>query len=233
MSQNNFPLLLLPGLACTADLFADQLATLGADFQISVADPTGFATIEDLAGAILKDAPGEFALAGLSMGGYLAFEIIRQAPERVLRLALLDTNARADTAEKYMLRQDALALVRQGKLDLMTRTTMDLSIAPSRHSDQGLKNRILKMAQDIGPQDWIRQTHAIMGRPDSRPMLSRISCPTIVVVGEQDQLTPPDQAREMAGLIPGAVLHVLADCGHMSTMEQPDQVNRLLSGWLA
>jgi len=226
------PLLLIPGLACTDALFAAQIPRLSRDRQVIIGDHMQHDSMADIAAHILANAPSRFALAGLSMGGYLCFEILRQAPERVERLALLDTSARADTPEKTALRHEALELVAAGKFMAVCHATLELSIARSRHGDTELKQAIIDMAVDTGPDVWAQQIHAIIGRANSVPMLGNITCPTLVVVGDEDQLTPPELAREMAEGIPDAQLNVISDCGHMSTMEKPDQLTGLLQDWL-
>ncbi|MCF6315834.1 MAG: alpha/beta hydrolase [Marinosulfonomonas sp.] len=230
--MSNTPLVMIPGLACTEALFADQVTVLAQGREVIIGDHMRHDNMADIAAHILAAAPERFALAGLSMGGYISLEIIRQAPERVARLALLDTSARADTADKSALRREALGLVAAGKYMAVCHSTLDLSIAASRHGDATLKAAIIDMAVDTGAHVWAMQTRAIIGRADSVPMLGQIACPTLVVVGDEDQLTPPELADEMAGAIAGARLEVIADCGHMSTMERPDQLTGLLQNWL-
>lgn len=227
------PLVLIPGLACTRALFSDQITALEGSRQVIIGDHMQHDTMADIAAHILATAPDRFALAGLSMGGYISLEIIRQAPERVVRLALLDTSARADTDEKIALRHEALDLTAAGKFMAVCHATLDLSIAASRHTDGQLKAAIIEMATDTGAKVWAQQVRAIIGRKDSVGLLGEISCPTLVVVGDEDQLTPPELAVEMADGIAGARLEVIADCGHMSTMEKPDQLTGLLQDWLA
>ena len=230
--MSNTPLVLIPGLACTADLFEGQIAALERERDVIIGDHMHHDTMPEIATHILVNAPERFALAGLSMGGYIALEIMRQAPERVSRLALMDTSARADTPDKTELRLEALELAAAGKFMAVCHSTLDLSIATSRHGDAALKAAIIDMAIETGPDVWAQQTRAIIGRKDSVPLLGSINCPTMVVVGDEDQLTPPDLAREMADGIKDARLEVIADCGHMSTMEKPDQLTGLLQGWL-
>lgn len=229
----NTPLVLIPGLACTETLYAAQIPALEQSREVIIGDHMQHDTMAGIAAHILDAAPARFALAGLSMGGYICFEILRQAPERVERLALLDTSARADTAEKIALRHEALELAAAGKYLAVAYSTLGLSIAKSRHGDTGLKQAIIDMAVATGPQVWARQTRAIMAREDSGPMLGAITCPTLVVVGDEDQLTPPELAHEMAENLLNARLEVIAGCGHMSTMERPDHLTRLLQDWLA
>ena len=227
------PLILIPGLSCTKALFAAQIAVLSQTRDVVIGDHMSHDTIPKIATSILANAPPKFALAGLSMGGYISLEIIRQAPERVERLALLDTSARADTPDKIALRGDALKLAAAGKFMAVCHSTLDLSIATSRHRDKALKAAIIDMALDTGADVWAQQTRAIMARQNAVPLLAKIQCPTLVVVGKEDQLTPLELAEEMADGIAGARLEVINDCGHMSTMEKPDQLTGLLQEWLA
>lgn len=231
--MSNTPLVFIPGLACTGALFADQTTALSGPREVIIGDHMRHDTMADIAAHILETAPPRFALAGLSMGGYISLEIMRQAPERVERLALLDTSARADTAEKIAQRNEALQLVAAGKFTAVCRSTLDLSIAKSRHGDAALKAAINQMSADTGADVWAQQVRAIIGRENSVPLLSLISCPTLVVVGGEDQLTPPEWAVEMADGISGARLEVIADCGHMSSMEQPEVINGLLLDWVS
>ncbi len=231
--QESLPLLLIPGLACTKALFFHQIKALEVDYEIVVGNHTGHDSLGAIANSILNNAPERFALAGLSMGGYLSFEILRQAPERVERLALLDTSARGDLIEKADQRRAAIRLAEAGKFEQVCRATLDLSIAKSRRNDFELKREITDMAMDMGVDKWVLQMNALMGRSSSVAVLPYIKCPTLVIVGDEDQLTPRDCAVEMAENIPGARLEVVADCGHMSTMERPDEVTALLREWLA
>ncbi len=226
------PLLLIPGLACTGTLFAHQVEHLSPLREVIVADHTGHDSLGAIANNILKKAPDRFALAGLSMGGYLSFEILRQAPQRVERLALLDTSARGDLAEKAELRRAAIKLAQAGKFEQVCKAFLDLSIAKSRHNDTSLKNAITQMAIDMGADKWILQARSLMARSSSVALLPYVKCPTLVIIGDEDQLTPMDHAVEMADSIPGARLEVIEDCGHMSSMERPEKVNTLLYDWL-
>jgi pimeloyl-ACP methyl ester carboxylesterase len=225
-------LVLVPGLLCTAALWAPQIAALSDIADCTVADHTRHDTMEGIARAILAAAPERFALAGLSMGGYVAFEIVRQAPERVERLALLDTGSRADTPERTAARRDLLATAEREGVAHAQELLMPALIYPARLADKALVETILQMAADTGLEAFQRQEAAIIGRPDNRPLLPGIRCPTLVLVGEQDALTPPALAREIAAGIPGARLEVVPDCGHLSTLERPEAVNSALRAWL-
>jgi len=228
------PLVLVPGLLCDAQLWRAQVEHLADVAETWVADHTRSDTMAGVARDVLADAPfKEFALAGLSMGGYISLEIMRQAPRRVKRLALLDTAARADTPEQTKRRHDFIELAQRGKFLGITDTLMPLLVHPSRLADKPLTDAIRLMAKNVGKDGFIRQQQAIMSRADSRPLLATIKCPALVLCGRQDQLTPLDRHEEMAAGIEGARLEIIEDCGHVSTMEKPGEVNRALRQWLA
>ncbi|MBT5895134.1 MAG: alpha/beta fold hydrolase, partial [Rhodospirillaceae bacterium] len=174
-----------------------------------------------------------FALAGLSFGGYVAFEIMRRASHRVDRLALLDTTARDDDDDRRKLRRNYIKQAQVGRFLGMTDRLISQFIHPDRLADGNLVDAVKKMALDVGRDGFIRQQTAIIGRPDSRRDLGGIECPTLVLVGGQDALTPVARHEEIQAAIPGAELRVIEDCGHLSTMERPDEVNQAMREWLA
>jgi pimeloyl-ACP methyl ester carboxylesterase len=183
---------------------------------------------------VLREAPFEtFALAGLSMGGYVALEMVRQASPRVLKLALLDTSARPDTPEQATRRADFISLAERGRFVGVTDALLPAFVHPSRLGDRELVSTIRTMAKNTGRYAFIRQERAIISRADSRPLLPGIDRPSVVLCGRQDALTPLDRHEEMAAAIPGAVLEVVEDCGHLSTLEKPAEVGRALRRWLA
>ena len=227
-------LVLVPGLLCDAQLWRSQLDSLADIADLWVADHTRSDTMAGVARDVLADAPfKDFALAGLSMGGYVSLEMMRQAPQRVRKLALLDTAARADTPEQTKRRHEFIGLANRGKFLGVTDMLMPLLVHPSRLEETPLTDAIKLMAKNVGKEGFIRQQRAIMSRADSRPLLATIACPTLVLCGRQDQLTPLDRHEEMAAGIQGCRLEVLEDCGHMSTMEKPDEVNHALRQWLS
>jgi pimeloyl-ACP methyl ester carboxylesterase len=224
--------ILIPGLLCTAELFAPQLSALKSHASFSVAEHRNHPTLEGIAASILQAAPPTFALAGLSMGGYIAFEVLRQAPHRVAKLALLDTNSRADRPDQTDSRAALVALARGEGLAAVNKRLLPLLIHQRRLSDAVLCATIDRMAADTGVEAFARQQAAIGARPDNRPFLATIKVPTTIIVGAEDALTPVKVHEEMHGLIAGSTLHVIPDCGHLSTLEQPEAVNALLSAWL-
>jgi pimeloyl-ACP methyl ester carboxylesterase len=225
-------LVLIPGLACTARLFEPQIAALSAGRTIVVADHTQDDSIAAIAARLLREAPGRFDLAGLSMGGYIAMEVMRQAPERVERLALLDTSARPDTTEASQDRKRLIALAEAGRFEEIHSALWPRLVHPDHRDDQALQDIMLGMMRATGAEAYIRQQRAIMARADSRPLLPGTEIPTLVLVGESDAITPPEIAREMAEMIEWASLVVIPEAGHMSTLEQPERVTQALQLWL-
>lgn len=233
MSAKKTPLLLIPGLLCDDALWEHQAINLADIADVTIAqDHTRHDSMMAIAEAILARAPGQFALAGLSMGGYIALEIMRRAPGRVSRLAVLDSNARADTEEQAPRRRGLIELAEKGKFKGVTPRLLPLFLHPDRLDDDEMTHRVMAMAERVGKDAFLRQQHAILGRDDSRPFLHEIEVPTLVLCGRQDALTPLEMSEEIADLIPSARLAVIEDCGHLSTMERPDAVTAELRRWL-
>jgi pimeloyl-ACP methyl ester carboxylesterase len=226
-------LVLIPGLACTSRLFEPQIASLSAERTILVADHTRDDSIPAIAARLLRETPDRFALAGLSMGGYIAMEVMRQAPERVARLALLDTSARPDSVEASQDRERLIALAEAGRFQDIHSKLWPRLVHPDRQADEGLQDIVIGMMRETGAEAYSRQQRAIMARVDSRPLLPGIEIPTLVLVGEGDAITPPEIAREMAEMIEWASLVVVPESGHLSTLEQPERVTQALRLWLA
>ncbi|MEO8103604.1 MAG: alpha/beta hydrolase [Betaproteobacteria bacterium] len=224
-------LLLLPGLLNDARLYQFQVEDLSDLAQSTVGDLTVADTVPELAADVLAHAPQQFALAGLSMGGYVALEIMRQAPERVLGLALLDTSARADTPEATANRRK---LMEQAEVNfqIVLDTLMPKMVHPSRMTYNSIVDTIYSMGHRVGKEVFLRQQRAIMSRIDSRPSLPKINCPTLVLCGREDVITPVDVHEEMVAAIPGAQLIIIEECAHLSAMGQPKQVSEAMRVWL-
>ena len=182
---------------------------------------------------ILERAPQRFALVGFSMGGYIALEIVRQAKDRVMKLALLDTAAAADRPDQTEKRLKNIALTREGKAAEREEALWPLLVHESRLNDETIRSIVKEMHQETGAEAYINQQTAIMGRAESRPLLAELKMKTLIVVGDSDQLTPPAAAQEMHELVAGSKLDIIPNCGHMSTLERPDRVTKLLVEWLA
>jgi len=222
-------LLLLPGLICDERLWRDVAA--GLDTHAVVADLTQDDSIAAMARRTLAAAPARFALAGLSMGGYVAFEIMRQAPERVTHLALFDTSARDDDDARKATRRKGLEMVAQGKFIGVSRGLLGKLLAP-QHMGGELAAEVQAMSERVGSEAYKRQQMAILNRIDSRPSLGAIGVPTLVGVGEDDTMTPPELAEEIAGGIADAELVRFPDSAHLPTMENPAAVVAAMRAWL-
>ncbi len=226
------PILLVPGLNCTAEIYAAQLPALWRFGPVTVASHLAGASMGEIAAAILADAPPRFALAGFSMGGYIAFEMLRQARDRVVALALLDTSARPDAPEAANKRRAAMTLTRQGKYALAVSQSFPNAVHPDHAGHAALKALHMRMAAANGPETYLRHQQAIIDRPDSRPDLAGIAVPTLVLVGDADAITMPEAAREMADGIAGARLVTVPGAGHLTLAEQPDAVTAAMVEWL-
>jgi pimeloyl-ACP methyl ester carboxylesterase len=227
-------LLLLPGLACNAVMWQHQLAVIPPVFNATVTDVhTRFDTVHEMAASLLSEQTGDLILCGASMGGMLAMEVARQAaPGRIRGLALLGTNARPETPEMRQLREAAIVFFEQGRADEVLKFNLTMAFHKSRANDTALLRTYLDFVMAAGAQQLIQQNRAVMARPDARTYLPHVACPTLVLCGDSDQLTPPECSREIAALIPGAELKIIADCGHMLTMERPLEANAALLAWL-
>jgi pimeloyl-ACP methyl ester carboxylesterase len=224
-------LVLVPGLVCDTQVWRHQTRHLGdiADMHVPAVD-TGD-TMEDMAQRVLASAPPRFALAGFSMGGYVALEMLRQAPERVLRLALLDTSARADTSEKSAGRRAAIEAVGQGRYRDVIEGMMPVLLHPDRQTGP-LADFVRTMTDRIGPEVFARRHRAMLTRSDSRDLLRTTNLPVRVICGRQDAMSSLAEHEEMAQLAVGGRWSIIDECGHMSIIEQPHAVSALLRDWL-
>ncbi len=226
------PVVFLPGMMCDARVFAPQIADLSRDHTVVCAPLSSEDRIETMARRVLEGLPEKFALAGLSMGAILAMEVIRTAPRRVTRLALLDTNPAAETPEVAAKREPLIAGVKAGRLEEVMRD----EVAPTYLADGpnriDIMNVVMDMARASGPKLFESQSRALQRRPDQTSGLSKINVPTLVACGRDDKLCPLARHEFMAGVIQGATLEVFEGAGHLPTLEVPDQVNAALRRWL-
>ncbi len=226
------PLFLLPGLLCDDALWQHQSAHLADLAEISVADFTTQSSLTEMARSVLDAAPARFSLAGLSMGGYVALEIMRLASGRVERLALLDTAARDHDPGRNEQRRAMMAQAGRGRFKGITRRHLQAFLHPDRLADEALTRAVAEMTARVGLDAYLRQQKAIIERQDADNILAAIACPTLVICGRQDGLTALAASREIADGIAGARMVVIENCGHLSTMERPEAVTALLSYWL-
>lgn len=225
------PLVLLPGLLCDDRLWREQVAGLRDVAEGLVADLTLDESVEAMAARVLAQAPERFALAALSMGGYVAFEILRQAPDRVTRAALMATSAAPDSPSRAAERRAAMKAMKFGRFLGVTDRMLPQLIHPD-HVGGEIGREVMEMAGRVGAEAFLRQQTAILGRPDSRPLLANIRIPTLVAVGDDDRLTPLAEAREIHEGVAGSRLHVFERCGHLPPMEAPQETTAVLRDWL-
>ena len=226
------PILLVPGLASSARIYAPVIPALWRLGPVMIANHIRDDNMADIAARVLSEAPPRFALAGHSMGGYIALEIMRQAPERVVKLALINTQARPDTPEATARRRGLMERARRGELRAIREESFPELVHPSRRDDAGILELVHAQDEDVGVEGYLRQQVAIIARVDSRPSLSAITCPTLVLTGDADNTIPNAFSKEMAEAIAGARLVILDRCGHLPQAEQPDATARALTEWL-
>ncbi|MEM8803918.1 MAG: alpha/beta fold hydrolase [Pseudomonadota bacterium] len=226
------PLILLPGMMCDARLFEAQIAALGTERDVTVAGIDRHNTVAELAQDVLDTAPPKFALAGLSMGGIVAMEVLRQAPDRVERIALMDTNPLAETELVRQRRSPQMAAAREGRLAEVMRDEMKPHYLADGPQKPAILDLCMEMAQNLGPDVFIRQSEALMTRPDQSETLRRANLPALILCGRHDRVCPLERHTLMADLIAGAVLKVIEDAGHLPTLEQPQATTRELENWL-
>ena len=230
--DNTMPILLIPGVVCSPRIFAPVVPALWRFGPVTTANHIRDDNMGAIARRILAEAPPRFALAGHSMGGYIAFEIMRQAPERVAKLALINTQARPDTPEASTRRRGMIERARGGDYRGVLDELFPGFVHPSRQADASLRQLVYDMGADVGADAFIRQQTAVMSRPDSRPTLAWIRCPTLVLTGDEDNTIPNALSSEMANGIPGAKLVILPNCGHLPQPEQPEACADALVDWL-
>jgi pimeloyl-ACP methyl ester carboxylesterase len=229
---NTMPILLVPGLVSSPRIFAPVVPALWRLGPVTVANHIRDDNMGAVARRILAEAPPRFALAGHSMGGYIAFEIMRQAPERVAKLALINTQARPDTPEATTRRRGQIARAQAGEFRAILDELFPGFVHPSRRENAELHQLVHDMGEDLGAEAFVRQQTAIMSRPDSRPTLAWIKCPTLVLSGDEDNTIPNSLSVEMADGIHGAKLVILAHCGHLPQVERPKATADALVEWL-
>ena len=225
-------LLLLPGSLCDAALWEPQVAAIGDRWRISVPSVTGLDSIEAMAEAVLADAPERFCLAGFSMGGRIALEMLRRQPERIERLALIGASVHPVADGEAARRQPMIELASTQGMTAVAKNWIPRLVHPSRLDDTEFMSRLMDMTCRFTPQDYAEENHALLNRPDPRPLLETIAIPTLVLAGRQDPLSTPERNTDIAGRIPGAKLVLLDDCGHFPTLEAPDPSTAALLDWL-
>ncbi|MBU2983205.1 alpha/beta hydrolase [Lentibacter algarum] len=226
------PLLFIPGMMCDARLFQAQIEHFCLERNVMVACTTRGERIEEIASAILLESPQKFALAGLSMGGIIAMEILRRAPERVTRICLMDTNPLAETPQSAAAYEPMLVGIKSGRMMEVLRGFLKAEYLAQGAGLREVQARLQEMAEAIGPEVFVKQLKALQRRRDQQAALRKCRVPALVMCGAQDGLTPPKRHEFMAELIPYAKLEIIEEAGHVPPLETPDRVNQLLSDWL-
>ncbi|WP_407187442.1 alpha/beta fold hydrolase [Bradyrhizobium centrosematis] len=226
------PIVLVPGLASSARIYAPVIPALWRFGPVMIANHIRDDSMAAIAARVLREAPPRFALAGDSMGGYIALEIMRQAPERVAMLALINTQARPDTPEATARRRGLMERARRGELRAVREESFPELVHPSRRDDADILKLVHAQDEDVGVEGYLRQQTAIIARVDSRPTLATIKCPTLVLTGDTDNTIPNALSKEMAEGIAGARLVILDRCGHLPQAEQPEATVQALTEWL-
>ncbi|MEM6825435.1 MAG: alpha/beta fold hydrolase [Pseudomonadota bacterium] len=227
------PVVLIPDRLCDARIFAPQIAALSATRAVHVAPITRGASIEEIAGAVLEDAPDRFALAGLAMGGTVALDVLRQRPDRVLRLALLDTSPLPETPQIAASREPQIVAARSDRLLDVVREELLPSYLAAGPRRGEVRKVALAMAEALGPEVFVRQTRALQRRPDPQSVLKSVKVPTLVLCGREDAVCPVRHHELMATLAPGATLEIIDGAGHLPTLEAPEATNAALERWLS
>jgi len=230
--DDTMPILLIPGLLSSPRIFAPVVPALWRFGPVTVANHIRDDNMGAIARRVLAEAPPRFALVGHSMGGHIAFEIMRQAPDRVAKLALISTMARPDTPEATERRRGLMARAKAGQYHAMLDEIFPRLVHPSRHGDASLRQLVHDTGDDVGVDGFIRQQTAIIARVDSRPSLAWIRCRTLVLTGDEDSIAPNSLSKEIADGIHGAKLVMLQHCGHLPMVEQPEATAAALVEWL-
>ncbi|TDT74780.1 pimeloyl-ACP methyl ester carboxylesterase [Litoreibacter halocynthiae] len=226
------PLVFLPGMMCDARLFAPQIAAFSVDRAVQVAPIGGADNVADLAAEVLAHAPPRFALAGLSMGGIVAMEAFRQAPDRIDRIAFLDTNPKAEADAVAKGREPQIARAKAGELRTIMRDEMKPRYLADGPNRAAILDLCMDMADALGPEVFVRQSHALQTRPDQQDTLRQIEVPTLALCGREDTLCPIHRHELICSLVSSATLEIIDGAGHLPTLEQPDATNAALNRWL-
>jgi len=225
-------LIMIPGTLCDASLFAEQQKGLSSIADCYVASNTSSASLKKVAKNILNTYSGDLTIMGLSYGGIIAFELLRQAPDRIKKVILLNTNYKKPSEQTKINQQRFIGMAYLGEFKEITSTILiDAMLHPINAKKQALRATVLNMAINVGVDGFYNQVKAQLGRPDSTSDLKKIQCPTLIITGREDIICPLKLHEEMAEAIPNSTLNIIEECGHLSTLEQPQLVNNVIINW--
>ena len=226
------PIILLPGLMCDQRLFQPQLELLSQERRVIFAKSFGFETIGDIASNILETAPKQFILAGLSMGGIVALELLRQSPKKINKLILMDTNHKAEPEHISIKREHQIREVEKGNLQKVMIEEHIPNYLADGSTTCSIANLCLKMALQLGAKVFTQQSRALMSRIDQTTTLQNIEVPTMLICGKYDRLCDVGIHQKMHKLIKNSKFNIINDAGHLPTLESPTKTNRILKEWL-
>ena len=227
-----YPLVFIPGMMCDSRLFQPQISEFSKQYLVCITPVIYSDSIEKISFEILRQLPPKFTLIGLSMGGILAMEIIKKAPERVMKIVLMDTNFKSETSETKSKRIPQIKLVNEGKLEAVMKKQILQNYLVKNKKNQKILELCLKMAKELGKEIFINQSKALAARKNYKEILKKIKVPSLIICGRYDRLCPIEVHREMESLIKYSTLEIIPDAAHLPTLEQPSYLNKILKEWL-
>jgi pimeloyl-ACP methyl ester carboxylesterase len=225
-------LILLPGTLCDGSLFQQQVEAFDDFAQCTIGDHSSSDDLQKVAANILDCTKGDFSVMGLSYGGIIAFEMWRQAPERMKRLILLNTTFKLPSSETRIKQQRFVSMARRGEFkEIIVNNLKDTLLHPDHAAMPDIRKQVLDMALKTGKEKYYKQINSQLGRPDSTTDLHFIKCPTLIITGRQDKICTPEIHAQMAAMIPNSKLEIIENCGHLTTLEQPEKVSEVIRKW--
>ena len=223
---------MVPGMMCDERIFSPQIEALSQNLEVTIADISNFSSVRELASDVLKKAPKKFSLLGHSMGGIVAMEIYSQAPNRIEKLILIDTNPKAELDEVKLKREPQIREVNQGKLLEVMRDEMKPNYLAESENKRSVLNVCMDMALNLGPDVFINQSRALQTRTDQQSNIQSINIPVLIMCGSEDKLCTVERHEMMHNMINNSELKIINNAGHMPTLEQPKETTEVLKQWL-
>ena len=223
---------MVPGMMCDERIFSPQIEALSQNLEVTIADISNFSSVRELASDVLKKAPKKFSLLGHSMGGIVAMEIYSQAPDRIEKLILMDTNPKAELDEVKLKREPQIREVNKGKLLEVMRDEMKPNYLAESENKRSVLNVCMDMALTLGPDVFINQSRALQSRLDQQNTIQSIKIPVLIMCGSEDKLCPVEKHEMMHNMITDSDLKIINNAGHMPTLEQPRETTEVIKEWL-